>query len=391
MGTRSGDVDPALHAHLHRQLGWSIDEIDAALNRDVGAQGPRRPQRLPRGPVAPGGRRRGRGAGLRRLRLPDPQVRRRLLRRPRRPCTASSSPAASASTARTLRSAVAVRAWSASASTLDPARNEQQRARAPRRVARRHRRSRPRRAHQRGGRDRRRPWSWRLAVVRGVRRARLTAVESRVSSWHSRRINLQARLDDCTRDSTNARRDSTSGPQAARDAGVEGGRHGEVCLDVDEVHAVGVEEDGVDDEVVEVGYVERELADGDHEVLERRRVDGPGAAGCRRARARAAGRARPGRHRREGPAAGAAPRRPRSRAWCPLRRRRAPAARGAGRARARRRPGDPSAGAARERRRRPPSGVAEAGDRLLDLVGATQVDAHAVRGRPCAARWSRPA
>ena len=34
MGTRSGDVDPALHAHLHRQLGWSIDEVDDALNRE---------------------------------------------------------------------------------------------------------------------------------------------------------------------------------------------------------------------------------------------------------------------------------------------------------------------------------------------------------------------
>ena len=25
MGTRSGDVDPALHAHLHRELGWSVE------------------------------------------------------------------------------------------------------------------------------------------------------------------------------------------------------------------------------------------------------------------------------------------------------------------------------------------------------------------------------
>lgn len=39
MGTRSGDVDPALHAHLHRQLGWSLDEIDAHLNRDSGLRG----------------------------------------------------------------------------------------------------------------------------------------------------------------------------------------------------------------------------------------------------------------------------------------------------------------------------------------------------------------
>ncbi len=39
MGTRSGDLDPALHAHLHRQLGWSLDEIDTALNRDSGIKG----------------------------------------------------------------------------------------------------------------------------------------------------------------------------------------------------------------------------------------------------------------------------------------------------------------------------------------------------------------
>ena len=30
MGTRSGDLDPALHAHLQRQLGWSLDQIDPA-------------------------------------------------------------------------------------------------------------------------------------------------------------------------------------------------------------------------------------------------------------------------------------------------------------------------------------------------------------------------
>ena len=39
MGTRSGDVDPALHAHLHRQNGWSLDEIDRALNRESGLKG----------------------------------------------------------------------------------------------------------------------------------------------------------------------------------------------------------------------------------------------------------------------------------------------------------------------------------------------------------------
>lgn len=39
MGTRSGDLDPALHAHLHRELGWSLDEIDRALNRESGIKG----------------------------------------------------------------------------------------------------------------------------------------------------------------------------------------------------------------------------------------------------------------------------------------------------------------------------------------------------------------
>jgi acetate kinase len=39
MGTRSGDLDPALHAHLHRTLGWSLEEIDRALNRESGLKG----------------------------------------------------------------------------------------------------------------------------------------------------------------------------------------------------------------------------------------------------------------------------------------------------------------------------------------------------------------
>ena len=39
MGTRSGDLDPAVHMYLHRSLGWSLDDIDQALNRVVGAQG----------------------------------------------------------------------------------------------------------------------------------------------------------------------------------------------------------------------------------------------------------------------------------------------------------------------------------------------------------------
>ena len=39
MGTRSGDVDPGLHAFLARQLGWTIDEIDNALNKKSGMLG----------------------------------------------------------------------------------------------------------------------------------------------------------------------------------------------------------------------------------------------------------------------------------------------------------------------------------------------------------------
>jgi len=39
MGTRSGDVDPGLHAFLARQVGMSIDEIDATLNKKSGMVG----------------------------------------------------------------------------------------------------------------------------------------------------------------------------------------------------------------------------------------------------------------------------------------------------------------------------------------------------------------
>jgi acetate kinase len=39
MGTRSGDLDPAVPMHLHRSLGWSLEEIDRALNRDSGLKG----------------------------------------------------------------------------------------------------------------------------------------------------------------------------------------------------------------------------------------------------------------------------------------------------------------------------------------------------------------
>ena len=39
MGTRSGDLDPAILVHLHRELGWSLDEIDRTLNRESGLRG----------------------------------------------------------------------------------------------------------------------------------------------------------------------------------------------------------------------------------------------------------------------------------------------------------------------------------------------------------------
>jgi acetate kinase len=39
MGTRSGDIDPALPAHLQRHLGWSVDDIDRMLNRESGLKG----------------------------------------------------------------------------------------------------------------------------------------------------------------------------------------------------------------------------------------------------------------------------------------------------------------------------------------------------------------
>jgi hypothetical protein len=32
MGTRSGDIDPGLHAHLQKQLGWTLDQITDVLN-----------------------------------------------------------------------------------------------------------------------------------------------------------------------------------------------------------------------------------------------------------------------------------------------------------------------------------------------------------------------
>lgn len=39
MGTRSGDVDPNLHSHLARNLGWDLERIDNMLNRESGLLG----------------------------------------------------------------------------------------------------------------------------------------------------------------------------------------------------------------------------------------------------------------------------------------------------------------------------------------------------------------
>jgi len=39
MGTRSGDVDPNLHIHLMRTLGWDIERIDRLLNHESGLLG----------------------------------------------------------------------------------------------------------------------------------------------------------------------------------------------------------------------------------------------------------------------------------------------------------------------------------------------------------------
>jgi acetate kinase len=39
MGTRSGDIDPGLHAHLKDQLGWTLDHITDVLNSHSGLLG----------------------------------------------------------------------------------------------------------------------------------------------------------------------------------------------------------------------------------------------------------------------------------------------------------------------------------------------------------------
>ena len=39
MGTRSGDLDPAIMMHMHRSAGLSAPELDDALNHDSGLRG----------------------------------------------------------------------------------------------------------------------------------------------------------------------------------------------------------------------------------------------------------------------------------------------------------------------------------------------------------------
>ncbi len=39
MGTRTGDIDPAVYAHLHRSAGMTVDAIDALLNKQSGMKG----------------------------------------------------------------------------------------------------------------------------------------------------------------------------------------------------------------------------------------------------------------------------------------------------------------------------------------------------------------
>ena len=39
MGTRTGDIDPAVVFHLQRQTGWSADEVDDLFNKQSGLKG----------------------------------------------------------------------------------------------------------------------------------------------------------------------------------------------------------------------------------------------------------------------------------------------------------------------------------------------------------------
>ena len=81
MGTRSGDLDPGIVAHLHREGGLDLDEIDTLLNKESGLKGLAGSNDL-REVHAAGrrrGRRRRRGAGG--VLLPDPLHGRRVRRR----------------------------------------------------------------------------------------------------------------------------------------------------------------------------------------------------------------------------------------------------------------------------------------------------------------------
>ena len=80
MGTRSGDIDPAVLIHLQRNAGLSRRRRRRPAQPAVRPQGPRRRERLPRAARADRRRRRGRVARARRLPAPAAQVRRRLLR-----------------------------------------------------------------------------------------------------------------------------------------------------------------------------------------------------------------------------------------------------------------------------------------------------------------------
>ncbi|MGJ8651653.1 MAG: acetate/propionate family kinase [Opitutaceae bacterium] len=39
MGTRSGDIDPSLHSFISKSLGWSLDRVTTALNKESGLLG----------------------------------------------------------------------------------------------------------------------------------------------------------------------------------------------------------------------------------------------------------------------------------------------------------------------------------------------------------------
>jgi acetate kinase len=76
MGTRSGDLDPAIVLFLYREARLSLDEVDTLLNRESGMKGLTGDNDLRQIE-----RRQAGAGGAGRLLLPHPQVRRRLRRR----------------------------------------------------------------------------------------------------------------------------------------------------------------------------------------------------------------------------------------------------------------------------------------------------------------------